>query len=87
MSQPPSAPGAGFADFLAEVTARLDAAIDATMQTVTKSTPREATDLAHQVLGGLRSAKGAFDANFDAAIARLERVASGSHEPVPDNGE
>jgi hypothetical protein len=86
VSQPQPAPGASFADLLAEATARLDAAIDATMQTVSGSSPLEATDLAHRVLGQLRSAKEAFDGNFDASIERLERVAAGSHEPVPKDG-
>ena len=87
MSQPQPAPPAGFAEFLAEAAAHLDAAIDATLETVKGASPAEATDIAHRALEELRSAREAFETDFDASIERLERVAAGSHEPVPHEGE
>ncbi len=87
MSQSQTAPSAGFAEFLSEAVARLDAAIDATIQTVKAASPAEATDIAHRALEELRSAREAFETDFDASIERLERVAAGSHEPVPHDNE
>ena len=87
MSQPQPAPPAGFAELLAEAAAHLDAAIDATLETAKGASPAEATDIAHRALAELRSAREAFETDFDASIERLERVAAGSHEPVPHDGE
>jgi hypothetical protein len=87
VSQPQTAPSAGFADFLAEAATRLDAAIDGTIQTVKAASPAEATEIAHKALEELRSARETFEANFGASIERLERLAAGSHEPVPHEDE
>jgi hypothetical protein len=87
VSQPQPAPSAGFAQLLAEAAAHLDAAIDATLESAKGGSPAEAADIAHRALADLRSAREAFETDLDASIERLERVAAGSHEPVPHDSE
>jgi len=75
----------GFPEALAVAAGTLDTAIDATLKAVRETSPAEAAGIAHRALEELRSAKEAFDSNFAESIQRLERVESGSHEPVPPN--
>jgi ElaB/YqjD/DUF883 family membrane-anchored ribosome-binding protein len=86
VSQPQPGPSQAFAESLAAATARLKKDVDEALKGARQSSPAEAANIAHNALSKLRSAKEAFDADFDASIEQLERVAAGSHEPVPDDG-
>jgi hypothetical protein len=77
------APNRDFANSLGDATARLNDAIDTTLDRVRGASAAEAPAIAQRALDSLRSAKEDFDADFAASLVRLEEAASGSHEPVP----
>ena len=83
MSEVEPTPHPAFADFLGEATARLNDAVDATLDTVREAPPPQAAAIAQQALDSLRRAKANFDDDFAASLVRLDQAASGSHEPVP----
>ena len=72
-----------FANSLRDATARLNEAVDATLDRVREASPAQAPDIAQRALDSLRGAKDGFDADFAASLVRLDQAASGSHEPVP----
>jgi hypothetical protein len=83
VSQAEDAPNRDFANSLGEATARLNDAIDTTLDRVRGASAAEASAVAQRALDSLRRAKEDFDAEFAASLMRLEEAASGSHEPVP----
>ncbi len=83
MSQVEPTPDLAFATSLAEAGARLNAAVDATLDSVREASPSQAAVIAQRVLDSLRTAKADFDDGFAAALVRLDEAASGSHEPMP----
>jgi hypothetical protein len=83
MSQVQPTPELAFADSLGEATARLNDAVDTTMDSVREASPAQAAAIAQRALDSLRSAKADFDEGFAASLVRLDEAASGSHEPVP----
>lgn len=83
MSHVEDAPNRNFANSLRDATARLNEAIDTTLDRVRGASAAEAPAIAQSALDTLRGAKEDFDADFAASLVRLEEAASGSHEPVP----
>jgi hypothetical protein len=83
VSETQPTPHQRFAASLTETVAHLNDTVDAAMDGASGASPVEAANIAHRVLAELRSEKAAFDNDFFASIDRLERVAAGSHEPVP----
>jgi hypothetical protein len=83
MSQVEPTPDAAFANSLDEAAARLNDAVDATLDIVREAAPSQAAAIAQRLLDSLRSTKADFDEGFAAALVRLDEAASGSHEPTP----